>query len=332
MTVVISMTSVILTHGDTDGITSGAIGLLAFPGSAFYFTRPSQIHMDLYRVAKDRPDTVCISDIAINTNRFGEIRKALRKFPASTTIHWIDHHPLSRKHKRILEERVDVFHEIGPCGAELVYRKFQERLPEHALRLALYGAIGDYCDETPFARLHFDDYDKRTLYLEAGLLVQSLQEIDYRRESKDLVRELTLGIPPSSMNHIVELAMRATRIEHEVFRHVQKNARHVGSVGYILDMPISGYRGKSAKFAASATDSNVGISVKSSVNEVDMSIRRRGSRIDLNRALNKILPHIDGAHGGGHPAAAGASMDKNDFPSFLQKLADYIANSPRGRM
>ena len=63
-----------------------------------------------------------------------------------------------------------------------------------------------------------------------------------------------------------------------------------------------------------------------SINEVDMSIRRRGSRVDLNRALNKILPHIDGAHGGGHPAAAGASMNKNDFPSFLQQLSDYIAN------
>ncbi|MHA1637527.1 MAG: DHHA1 domain-containing protein [Candidatus Thorarchaeota archaeon] len=320
------MTSVVLSHGDVDGITSGAIALLAFPGSDFYFTRPSNIHSDLYRIAKDRPDIVCISDIAVNNRRFSEIRRALSKFPSSTKILWTDHHPLSSKNKRILGEHVDLYHEVGPCAAELVYRRFQKRLPEHALRLALYGAVGDYCDETPFAKTQFDNYDKRTIYLEAGLLVQALQEIDYQKESKDLVRQLTLGIQPSSMNHIVDLAMRATRIEHEVFRYIQTSAKHLGSVGYVLDLPISGYRGKSAKYAAYVTDSNVGLSVRTSDDGVDMSIRRRGSKIDLNRALNKILADIQGSHGGGHPAACGASMNKNDFPKFLQRLSDYIAN------
>ncbi|MFX0107392.1 MAG: hypothetical protein ACFE7R_03845, partial [Candidatus Hodarchaeota archaeon] len=46
------MTSVVLSHGDLDGITSGAIALLAFPGSDFYFTRPSQLHQDLYRAER----------------------------------------------------------------------------------------------------------------------------------------------------------------------------------------------------------------------------------------------------------------------------------------
>ncbi len=321
------MTSVVLSHGDVDGITSGAIALLAFPGSEFFFTRPSNIHADLYRIAKDRPDTVSISDIALNPQRFGEIKRALSKFPKSTKIYWTDHHPLSAKHKRSLENHVDLFHEIGPCAAELVYRRFQKKLPEHALRLALYGAVGDYCDETPFAKTQFDNYDKRTIYLEAGLLVQCLQEIDYQRESKDLVRQLTLGIQPSLMDNIIDLAMRATRIEHEVFRYIQTSAKRLGSVGYVLDLPISGYRGKSAKYAAYVTDANIGISARSSDEDIDMSIRRRGSKIDLNKALNRILPDIEGSHGGGHPAAAGASMNKNDFPKFLQRLSTYVINS-----
>ncbi|TFG30349.1 hypothetical protein EU528_08395 [Candidatus Thorarchaeota archaeon] len=211
-----------------------------------------------------------------------------------------------------------------PCAAELVYRKFESNLPEHALRLALYGAIGDYCDGTPFTTIHFDDVDKRTLYLEAGILVQALQEIDYRRESKDLVYELTLGVKPSSMNDMVDLALKATRIEHEVFRYIQQNAKHLGSIGYILDMPIHGYRGKSAKFSAYVTNSKIGISARSSEDEVDMSIRRRGSHIDLNKALNTILPEFDNASGGGHPAAAGASLERNDFQKFLRTLADYV--------
>ena len=318
------MTTVVLSHGDLDGITSGAIALLAFPGSDFFFTRPSQLHQDLYRVAKDRPTTVSISDIAINNKRFDEILDAIDRFPESTAIHWIDHHPITTKQRRELSKRVNLFHEVGPSAAELVYRDFKESLPEHALRLALYGAIGDYCDDTEFAIQQFDNYDKRTLYLEAGLLVQALQEIDYRKEAKDIVRQLTLGIEPSSMNDIVALALKATRIEHQVFRYVQGNARKLGPIGYVLDMPINGYRGKSAKFAAYVADANVGISARSTDDEIDMSLRRRQSSVDLNKALDSILPEMEGAQGGGHPAAAGASMYKNDFPKFLQKLAEYV--------
>ena len=319
------MHAVVLTHGDVDGITSGAIGLLAFPGADLYFTRPSQIHADLYRVARDRPDVVSVSDIALNAMRFDDIMRALSRFPRETSIHWTDHHPMAAKYKRRLSQRVEMFHQIGPCAAELMYRKFVDRLPEHALRLALYGAIADYCDNTPSVRRHFEDFDKRTLYLEAGLLVQALQEIDYRRESKDLTWELTLGIEPSSMNNIVDLAMKATRVEHEVFRYVQSHARKIGPVGYVLDMPVHGYRGKSAKFAAYFTDSMIGISARSSEDEVDVSIRRRNSKIDLNRLLARVISKLADAQGGGHPAACGASMKRGDFPRFLQLIADEVA-------
>ncbi|MDF1541009.1 MAG: DHHA1 domain-containing protein [Candidatus Thorarchaeota archaeon] len=318
------MKSVVISHGDVDGITSGAIALLEFPNSTFYFSRPSQIHNDLYRIAKNRPAIVSVSDIAINEKRFPHILQALDKFPKSTEIYWTDHHPMSKKNQRELETRVNLFHQVGPCAAELAYRRFQEGLPEHALRLALYGAIGDYCDGTSFAINQFENYDKRTLYLEAGLLVQSLQEIDYKRKAKQLVQELTLGVAPSAMGSIVRLAMKATRIENDVFGYVKDNARKLGKVGYVLDMPIRGYRGKSAKFAAYLTESNIGISVKTDDDDVDMSLRRRRLKIDLNKALNTILPNLEDAHGGGHPGAAGASMSKNSFPTFLQRLDDYI--------
>jgi len=315
--------TVVLSHGDLDGITSGAIALLHYPGSEFYFTKPSQVHQDLFRIAKDKPALVHISDIAINTARFSHLIDALDRFPKTTRIQWTDHHPMMPKQKKTLSSRVDLMHELGPCAAELVYRRFESDLPEHALRLALYGAIGDYCDDTTFAKSHFDDLDKRTIYLEAGILVQALQEIDYRRESKDLLYQLSLGVKPSSMNDIVDLAIKATRIEHEVFRYVQGNAKKLGSLGYILDMPIHGYRGKSAKFSAYVTNSKIGISARSSADEVDMSLRRRRTELDLNKALNEILPSFEGASGGGHPAAAGANVEINLFREFLQVLSEY---------
>ena len=126
------------------------------------------------------------------------------------------------------------------------------------------------------------------------------------------------------MNDMVDLALKATRIEHEVFRYIKQYAQRFGPIGYIMDMPINGYRGKSAKFSAYVTNSKIGISARSSEDEVDMSIRRRGTDVDLNKALNSILTDFAGASGGGHPAAAGASLEKNDFKKFLQVLADYV--------
>ena len=321
------MSSIILTHGDLDGIASGAIALMAFPRSQVIFTRPSQIHEDLLRFARDAPDLVSISDIAVNSSMFEEIMRAIDRYPARTKIHWTDHHPIAPSQKKRLSQKVEYFHETGVSAAELVFRKFGAKLPEAALRLALYGAIGDYCDNTPFTSLYLENYDKRTLYFEAGILVQALQEIDYKRESRDLLYELALGVQPSAMNEMVTLAVKATRIENEIFHYVQENARKMGDVGYVLDMPMNGYRGKSAKFAASCTESQVGISARSGEDEIDLSLRRRNSVIDLNEALSEIIPHIPGSQGGGHPAAAGATMNRNDFPTFLERLVSYVNSS-----
>ncbi|RDE13138.1 MAG: hypothetical protein C4K47_06630 [Candidatus Thorarchaeota archaeon] len=318
------MTSVVLTHGDIDGITAGAIDMLAFPGAEFYFSRPSQIHLDLHRIAKDHPETVVVSDIAVNSMRTGEIFDALRHLSERSTVHWIDHHPLDASVKRELSSLTDLYHETGPCAAELAYRKFEARVPEHALNLALYGAIADYCDTTPFVTKHLEDFDKRTLFLEAGLLVAALQEIDYRGQARELALQLTLGIEPSSMNDIVDLAIKATRIEHEVYRYIRQNAKKLGQVGYVLDMPVSGFRGKAAKFAATATNTCVGISARSFGEELDLSLRRRDCDIDLNVTMNKVLAGIDKAQGGGHPSAVGASMNRNDFPLFLERLANQV--------
>ncbi|MHA1961712.1 MAG: hypothetical protein ACW99U_15935 [Candidatus Thorarchaeota archaeon] len=152
------MSTVCLSHGDLDGITSGALGLLAFPGSDFYFTRPSRIHQDLYRTAKDKPDSVLVSDIAVNASRLDDILRAISRFPKESKIIWVDHHPLGAAQKRRLAQKIEFVHEIGPCAAELVFRRFEEDLSDNSLRLALYGAIGDYCDDTPFAKTHLDTH------------------------------------------------------------------------------------------------------------------------------------------------------------------------------
>jgi single-stranded DNA-specific DHH superfamily exonuclease len=43
--------------------------------------------------------------------------------------------------------------------------------------------------------------------------------------------------------------------------------------------------------------------------------------------MNKVLAGIERAQGGGHPSAVGASMNRNDFPVFLERLAEQVQKS-----
>ena len=57
---------------------------------------------------------------------------------------------------------------------------------------------------------------------------------------------------------------------------------------------------------------------------VEDSNVEEGSKVVLNKTLNIILKDLEGSSGGGHPAAAGASLDINDFPEYLQLLAEHV--------
>jgi single-stranded-DNA-specific exonuclease len=313
----------ILSHGDTDGICSAALAKARFPNAEVWFTRPITLLRDLNKI--DPGNVVFISDIAISETHKEEIFKRIRELAQKDEVIYIDHHPLPPNTLKRDIPATQFAHEIGTSASEITFRLFESDINPDLDRVALWGAIADYCEETEFVRDGLSKYDRRTIYMEAGLLTQALGEAagDYHYK-REVVLKLARGDPPTEIPEIFERAMKATKREWEVWRYVKEHVIHEGNIAILYDLP-SGSLGKAALYALGTTGANVGICTRKDEDEIDVSMRRRaGAKIDLNEMLRHITARLGGS-GGGHEGAAGATIPANLFDTFLDTVKKEIS-------
>jgi len=311
----------ILTHGDADGICSGAIALAANPEAQVFFTHPYGLLEDL-SVAEDT-DTVIICDIALSEAHIDGIIERFSKIAEKGSLTYIDHHPLP---EGIIEDDIPgrVVHKLGSSASELTYTLFRSKLDFMHTRVAIYGAIGDYLDNTPTVQKLLKSWDKRTLYFETGILIQGIECLKRDYDSKRrIVSNLADNIPPSLDDELVELAIKYTRREEEAVKDLREKAQIEGLIAYIIDYPFS--LGKTATYVMGLTKRLVGIAGETRKKMIDMSLRTHDERINLNKLLRMIAPKLGGS-GGGHPMAAGARIPKDNFEEFLKELNAHLEN------
>ena len=88
--------TLILTHGDSDGVCSGAIAKSAFPEGDVYFTSPVGIIDDLNLA--DGYENVIICDIAVDEKALHRaVLKDFAEIASVSDLTYIDHHPLPEK-------------------------------------------------------------------------------------------------------------------------------------------------------------------------------------------------------------------------------------------
>ena len=255
--------TIIMCHGDCDGMTSGAIVLAANPGARIWVTNPISLDDDLRRVKK-KIERIIITDIALNDRSLKKIFAEMNRLKElGTEIIYIDHHPLPNgiTHKDIPVAKV--VHETNGCAAELAYLYYEKKLSWEHKFLAAIGAFGDYAIDTPFAQEVLDDFDQRSIAFQAAIIVQSLGEIptsDDLQMKKSVIERLAMGMLPSELNNLVGRALRGSVVERSVREFVHEHAQSKKNLGFILDIPTGGgFNGKGALFAASATDKHVGV-------------------------------------------------------------------------
>jgi len=313
----------ILGHGDTDGICAAALVRSSFPDAEIWFTRPVTLPRDLKEV--EPGTTVVICDIAISETQKEELFNRIRELAQRDEVIYIDHHPFPPETLKRDVPATQFAHEIGVSTSELAFRIFVQDPSSDLDRVALWGAIGDYCEETDFVRDVLNKYDRRTIYMEAGLLSQALGEAagDYHYK-RDVVIKLSQKVPPTEIPEIVDRAVKATKREWEAYEYVKKHVVRDGNIAIVRDLP-SGSLGKAAMHALGVTGADVGICARMGDEEVDMSMRRRaGARIDLNEMLRHITSRLGGS-GGGHEGAAGATVPASVFDTFLETVKKEIA-------
>lgn len=313
------MTAWIFTHGDGDGICAGALALAANPDAHVFFTHPYGLLEDLECVQSG--DGVIICDIALPEDKLSAILERLSTISRDGELTYIDHHPLpdSLAAKDIPGK---VFHNVGASTSELAYTAFRENLGDRMGRVAIYGAIADYLDDTPVISQLLCGWDKRTIYFETGILVQGLEgrkrEHDFKRE---VVAHLALNQPPSMHRGLLDSALENTRREEEVLKKIEEYTQVYGDIAYALDVQFS--LGKTAIYVRAAAGASVGVAGERRKGLIDMSLRTCRRDLDLNRILRQITPKLGGS-GGGHPTAAGARVPEEKFKTFIEELAGAI--------
>ncbi|MEE9323276.1 MAG: DHHA1 domain-containing protein [Candidatus Aenigmarchaeota archaeon] len=321
------MKTMILTHSDTDGICAGAVALSRFPGAEVFFTKPVSFYDDLNSHDAER---IVITDIAIPRRDISDVVKLLENKCKNSEILYFDHHSLPDKVKKKLGTMLKVYVNGNASASELIYRHFQKEIPKERVWIAIYGAIGDYSQHTEFVEERIKNWDARALYFEASSIVLGIKDrrfVSYNSK-RVIVQTLANGNNPSDVPGLVKASKRVVNEEFDLYEMVKKYAKKSGDVGFVKDVHFFGFRGPSALFAATVTESRVGLAVYMRRNHLDMTMRSRDYSIPLNRLAEEAGEAVGGS-GGGHPQAAGARIPTNKFKAFLKEMNKLLGQYPK---
>ncbi len=312
------MSVTILTHADCDGICAGAIAMSKYPKANVFFTRPTSFLEDLRNVESK---TIIITDIALTKRDARQIVAAMAA--KESDIHYFDHHiiPSTVREGEIRKVCTTYAHKTDESASELIYRHYQKDIPRERVWIALYGAIGDYADDTPFAKERILNWDRRALFFEVSTIVLGIKNEHFSTydAKRRMVKVLSQGNNPSDIPGLVKSAKEAVNREFDLYEMLKGISQVSGEVAYVMDKPSFGFRGPAALFSATIKDKPVGMCVHTRDNYIDITIRSRSRKYKLNELASTASEHVKGS-GGGHPEAAGCKIPLGTFEKFLKKF------------
>jgi RecJ-like exonuclease len=316
--------TLILTHADIDGICAGAIALSKYPEARVFFTKPVSLYVDLEDVQAER---IVIADMAVSKKTAPDVISLLKRKSSGAEIIYFDHHPLpDNVTMEDMRRSVTKFvWDDRMCASELVYRHFSDSMPRERAWLALYGAIGDFTEEGPNAQSMLMNWDKHAVYFEVCSMIMAIkmQKFETYDAKRGMVSSLARGINPTSINGMVECARDSVNREFKLYELVREQARMMGKIGYMKDMPSFGFRGPAALFSATVTNSPIGMYMHTRNNTIDVTIRRRDGGVQLNRLAEYASEKVGGS-GGGHPEASGCRIPIGSDGAFLDAANEFL--------
>ncbi|MEM2415355.1 MAG: DHHA1 domain-containing protein [Thermoproteota archaeon] len=317
---------IILAHGDCDGICSASLALSAKKNAKLVFTNPANLLSELKSIHEEN---IIIVDIALTPKHRKEIVSELRRLGSRGEVIYLDHHPLPPGLSLRKLPVKTVSGSKGACASELTYIFFEKDIDPEMSRVAVYGAIGDYSDNTPRIQHLLKKWDKRELYLESGILVAALEgvkkgDFDFKR---GLVNYLSKNKLPSSDRNLVEIALREAERDEQM-RHVVKNmVKTHGRVSYVVNVEWS--LGKAATYARAYGNTIVGVAADERGENIDLSVRSVGLK-NLHKITSDIAERLGGV-GGGHINAAGARIPQGKLSEFIEMLDERLRHLTTGR-
>lgn len=311
----------IIAHEDADGICSASLVRMTGPTSRVFFSKPCSLLRDL-----DQMDTrrdLAVLDIALCELGKEQIVSRLSRWGGK--VLYIDHHPDTATSLSDYGNVEVVSDEVS--SAELTFGHLKLKLSREAERVMLMGAIGDYEDLTPLCVDLLNRWDKRSVFLQAGFLCGALEvtrtDHEFHRQIVDL---LTSGGLPSDDSRIVDSAVKASELEEQFRRRVEKSAQRRGRIGVAFD--LDGPAGKGATYAAAAAGTSIGAHVDRDTRRglADISFRVVDGSVDLNKVLRGVAPALGGS-GGGHAHACGARVPLEKLDGLFEAINSKLASN-----
>jgi single-stranded-DNA-specific exonuclease len=309
----------ILTHTDGDGICAGSLVKMTkeYQDASVIFTHPMGLATDL----KKLEDDLVICDIALDKRAYKEIYDRLEEISQNYSIVYLDHH----NRPGSLPPKVVDIHDETVCATELAFRYFYHELPKYADRIAIIGAISDYLDKTPLMLEVLHHFERRSLFLDAGLLAQGLNAYSRSYDSmRELVEEFSKGKYPCDVKILVDQAIRTTRKDKKTREKVIRSYEKGKMIAWVMNPHSS--KSKAAHWIMGDSGSVVGLTIinhRSRPNIVDITLRGR-NLVDLRNIVPKIAHNLGGS-GGGHANALGCRFPKDNLKIFLRILDNTLS-------
>jgi len=307
----------IFTHLDGDGVCSASLIKMVkkYSNAQVFFTHPAGLGHDIKKIEDD----LIICDIAQDKRSYNKTYSRLEKISYNHSIHYFDHHSMPKP----LPPKVINIHKEGVSATEIVYRYFYHELPEYADHIVLLGAICDYLDDTSLMQEILHHYERRSLFLDAGLLAQGLMKSNKgsRYDTlRNVVKRLSKGEFPCDIKFLAEGALKISRREKQIRKKIITLYKTRENLAYIINPPF-GSRSKIAYWILGHSGLYLGLTIrhlKSKPNLVDITIRGR-NLVDLKIIIPPIIEKFDGT-AGGHPNALGCRLLKDKLDQFLEIL------------
>lgn len=318
-----NMKTVIFTHADTDGLCSGALALAVYKGARVMFSNPVSLLADLKYAGEY--DRMIVCDIAFDISMAATVKNMLDSISNEKEIVYIDHHPLPPGLSAPW-----LIHDTDACGSLLTFGHFRRALDVNMSRVAMYGAIGDFRDNTPQACELVRRWDKRSLYYQAGTLSQGIEMARRDYNYKRLVLEhLSKNELPSEIGDLSRQAVAASRLEEGLRERVERTVERLRNIAYVINP--DGFISKAAIYARIYGDRPVGICADYRENRdvFDLSVRSTPD-VAMNVLLNDSAVRF-GGHGGGHPMAGGGRIPADNLKKFLADFDMRIGRALSGK-
>ncbi len=288
------------------------------PYSDVLLTQPRYLDRELENVLIRKYDRLVICDLAIDYSIRNEVINLFREISKETEVTYIDHHQLIGISKDDILG--NVVHDTKACATENTFKTFPNQELE---RLVVYGAVGDYMDDTELVLDIISKYDKRMLYMDAGLLTQALAfDAKDKKFRLELIMKLSQGDHPREIDGVVDRAIKASKVEESVYELVKEKLEEFQSV-VLLEIPYEGYLGKAATFASGLTG-KIAIAMRKEKNTYKVSVRRPiTSDYNLGLLMQAVAKKVKGS-GGGHAEAAGATVPSDRKDDFIREILNEV--------